>query len=136
MVANTVTLLNRLPRNFSGTNKDEWFKHTLYNIPYKKEQITSVNGTTVSLGEIYTVLLPFNELYLPYFDWRNLDDKSTRYTVNQGDLIFLREVKEDINADSVVKLKTAYKPYVCEVKSFEEVERKYSIKYQIKVSGV
>lgn len=137
MVAKKICLLNKYPRCDSN-NKDMWFKTILTNIPYSKQQITSVNGTTVSMGEVFTILIPFNDLYLPYFDWRTLADKTKNYTVNQGDLIFLNTDLSgyEITNENIIKIKNQFKPCACEVKSFEEVEKKLTANYQIKVSGV
>ena len=67
-----ITLLNRLKRKDSVTNTDVWYKTQIQNCVYKKDRITTVNGTVVSMGQAFTVLIPFTGNYLPYKDWKKL----------------------------------------------------------------
>ena len=62
----TVTLLNRLKRKDSLTNTDVWYKTIITECAYKKEKVSAVNGSTVSMGQQFTILLPFTGKYLPY----------------------------------------------------------------------
>lgn len=136
----SITILNRLKRKDSVTGLDVWYKTILKDVKYKQDKVTTVVGTDVSMGESYTILIPFNENYKPYNVWKNSTDKDTTYTMSQGDYIYLGiELAENVNPSNVVKLKTQYEPNVCEVRSIEEVpmdSKKYGIKIQLRIGGV
>lgn len=136
----SITILNKLKRKDSVTGLDVWYKTILKDVKYKQDKVTTVVGTDVSMGESYTILIPFNENYKPYNVWKNSTDKDTTYTMSQGDYIYLGiELAENVNPSNVVKLKTQYEPNVCEVRSIEEVpmdSKKYGIKIQLRIGGV
>lgn len=136
MVAHTVTLLNKLPKKDSITGLDVWYKTILHDIPYKKESVTNVTGTVTSMGEVFTILIPFSSLYLPYHEWKN-GKMDTHYTINQGDYLFLNvDIAQDVTPSNVVTLKNQHEPFVCEVKTFTEVEEKNGVKFQLRVGGI
>ena len=61
MEAKVITIANRLNRTDSVTGLDVWYKTELHNITYSKERVTDVNGTQVSGGEVFTILIPFDK---------------------------------------------------------------------------
>lgn len=132
----TVTLLNKLKRKDSVTNTDVWYKTILQDCVYKKDKISSINGTIVSMGQQFTILIPFTGKYLPYKDWKNLDDKTGYYTLSNQDVIILDNVTEEVTASNITDIKNAYEPNTCEIRSIEQVEQKLSIKYEFRVGGV
>lgn len=132
----TVTLLNKLKRKDSVTNTDVWYKTILQDCVYKKDKISNINGTIVSMGQQFTILIPFTEKYLPYKDWKNLDDKTGYYTLSNQDVIILDNVAEEVTASNITDIKNAYEPNTCEIRSIEHVEQKLSIKYEFRVGGV
>lgn len=136
MEAKIITIANRLNRADSITGLDVWYKANLHNINYSKERITDVNGTQVSMGEAFTILLPFDNYYKPYNEWKKLENKDDFYTMSPGDYIFLTEVTEDIQPNTIMTLKNSYKPLVCEVRSIIEVSQKFGTTIRLKVSGV
>lgn len=136
MEAKVITIANRLNRADSVTGLDIWYKTELHNITYSKERVTDVNGTQVSVGEVFTILIPFDNYYKPYIEWKKLADKDDYYTLSQGDYIFLAQVEEDIQPNNVMNLKNSYKPLVCEVRSIIEVAQHYGATIRLKVSGV
>ena len=132
----TITLLNRLKRKDSVTNTDIWYKTVIKDCVYKKERVTNIDGTTVSVGQQFIILIPFSNSYVPYKDWAKLEDKTGLYTLNMGDIIVLDEVNEDVTDKNVITIKNDYTPYSCEVRSIEEVANKLCVKYQFKIGGV
>ena len=136
MEAKVITIANRLNRTDSVTGLDVWYKTELHNITYSKERVTDVNGTQVSVGEVFTILIPFDKYYKPYIGWTKLADKDGFYTLSQGDYIFLTQVEEDIQPNNIMTLKNSYKPLVCEVRSIIEVSHKHGATIRLKVSGV
>lgn len=129
----TITICNKLKRQDSLTGLDVWYKTVLHGIKFKKDKVSSVVGTDVSLGNSFTVLIPFTGRYKSYSDWKD-GDRETTYTMNQGDFIFFEELTEDVTPSNIVKLKSAKE--CCEVRSVEEVLQKYGVKIQLRVSGV
>lgn len=136
MEAKVITIANRLNRTDSVTGLDVWYKTELHDITYSKERVTDVNGTQVSVGEVFTILIPFDKYYKSYIEWKKLANKDGFYTLSQGDYIFLTQVKEDIQPNNIMTLKNSYKPLVCEVRSIIEVSHKHGATIRLKVSGV
>lgn len=136
MEAKVITIANRLNRKDSVTGLDVWYTTKMSNISYSKEKVTTVNGTQVSMGESYNILIPFTEKYMSYDDWKSTDNRDSYYTISQGDFIFLANVLEDIQTNNIIQLKNKYEPFVCEVRSVIEVPRRNGATIQLKVSGV
>ena len=136
MDAQVITIANRLARADSVTGLDVWYKTLIHDIPYMKERVTNVNGSQVSMGEAFTILIPFDGKYRPYDEWKRLDNKDSYYTLSQGDYIFLTEINEDFLPNSIIQLKNKHKGSVCEVRSIIEVPKRYGATIRLKVSGV
>ena len=134
--AQLITIANRLNRTDSITGLDVWYKFQLKNIQYSKERVTTVNGTQVSMSESFNILLPFTGKYIPYLRWKDLSNKDDYYTLSQGDYIFLTEITEDIQPNTIMQIKNKYRGYVCEVRSIIEVPERNGVTIQLKVSGV
>ena len=132
----TITLLNRLKRKDSVTGKDVWYKTYIENCVFKKERISEMNGNIVSMGQQFTILIPFTEKFLPYKQWKNLEDKTGYYTLSNQDIIIIGIVTEDVTPDNVVSVKSDYEPNTCEIRSIEQVEKKLSVTYEFRVGGV
>ena len=132
----TITLLNRLRKKDSVTNLDVWYKTYIQGCVYRKEKVTDVSGTTVSMGEQFTVLIPFTERYMPYREWKKLEDKSTFYTISPQDVIILGIVNEDVTPQTITQIKNNYEPDTCEIRSIEQVERKLSTNFEFRIGGV
>ena len=131
-----ITLLNRLKRKDSVTNTDVWYKTKIQNCVYKKDRITTVNGTVVSMGQAFTVLIPFTGNYLPYKDWKQLEDKTGFYTLSEQDVIILDDVIEEVTPQNITQIKNDYEPNTCEIRSIEQVNQVFSVQFEFRVSGV
>ena len=131
-----ITLLNRLKRKDSVTNTDVWYKTKIQNCVYKKDRITTVNGTVVSMGQAFTVLIPFTGNYLPYKDWKKLEDKTGFYTLSEQDVIILDDVVEEVTPQNITQIKNDYEPNTCEIRSIEQVNQVFSVQFEFRVSGV
>ena len=135
MVGN-ITLLNRLKRQDSVTNTDIWYKTIIKNCTYKKDRVSNVNGTVVSMGQSFTILIPFTGNSLPYKDWKNLADKTGYYTLSNQDVIILDEVTEEVTPNTITKIKNEYEPNTCEIRSIEQVDKKLSVRFEFRVGGI
>ena len=131
-----ITLLNRLKRKDSVTNTDVWYKTKIQNCVYKKDRITTVNGTVVSMGQAFTVLIPFTGNYFPYKDWKKLEDKTGFYTLSEQDVIILDDVIEEVTPQNITQIKNDYEPNTCEIRSIEQVNQVFSVQFEFRVSGV
>ena len=131
-----ITLLNKLKRKDSVTNTDVWYKTQIQNCVYKKDRITTVNGTVVSMGQAFTILIPFTGNYLPYKDWKKLEDKTGFYTLSEQDIIILGDVVEEITPQNITQIKNDYEPNTCEIRSIEQVNQVFSVQFEFRVSGV
>lgn len=132
-----VTILNKLNRKDSTTKLDVWYKTVIRGCAYSTNKVENVSGNVVSVGQTFTILIPFSELYLPYKDWKNSPLIASSFTLNPGDYIFLTEdVSEDINPNTIQTVRNMYEPAVCEIKTITEVEKFGDTKYQFRVEGV
>lgn len=137
MDSKVITICNKLNRKDSQTGLDVWYKHFLENVTYSIERVQNVNGTVTSVGEVFNILIPFNSGYLPYNEWKDSVNKNNHFTLQQGDYIFLDErLIEDVNPNSILAIRNAYKPRVCEIRSITEVPNRGFNKYQFKVVGI
>lgn len=132
----TITLLNRLRKKDSVTNLDVWYKTYIQNCIYKKEKVTDVSGTNVSMGEQFTILIPFSDKYKPYREWKKLEDKSKFYTLSPQDVIILDIVEDDVTSQNIIQIKNDYEPDTCEVRSIEQVEQRLSTRFEFRIGGV
>ena len=88
------------------------------------------------IGTYITVLIPFNENYLPYKQWKNLEDKSEKFTISSGDYIVLGDVTETVNASNIVEVMKTYKLESCQVKHIKKPHKRFSATVQLKIEGV
>ncbi len=132
----TITLLNKLKRKDSTTNLDVWYKTIIKNCVYKQDRISNVNGSVVSMGQTFTILIPFTGKYLPYREWKKLEDKTGYYTLSEQDIIILDEVSEDVTAQNITQIKNDYEPNTCDIRNIEQVQRRLAVNFEFRVSGV
>ena len=132
----TITLLNKLKRKDSITNLDVWYKTFIQDCVYKKDKISNVTGSVVSMGQEFTILIPFTGKYIPYNEWKRLEDKTGVYTLSTQDVIILEEVTEEVTDKNIVQIKNDYEPNTCEIRSIEQVDQKLSVKFEFRVGGV
>lgn len=132
----TITLLNKLKRKDSITNLDIWYKTLIQDCIYKKDKISNVTGSVVSMGQEFTILIPFTGKYIPYNEWKKLEDKTGVYTLSTQDVIILGEVTEEVTDKNIVQIKNDYEPNTCEIRSIEQVDQKLSVKFEFRVGGV
>ena len=83
-----VTILNKLNRKDSITKLDVWYKTVIRDCAYSTNKVENVNANVVSVGQTFTILIPFSEIYLPYKDWKNSPLIASSFTLNPGDYIF------------------------------------------------
>ena len=132
----TITLLNKLKRKDSITGLDIWYKTIIKDCIYKKERVSDVSGNIVSMGQQFTILIPFTGKYIPYKDWKNIEDKKGYYTLSNQDIIILDEVQEEVDVKNIIEIKNSYEPNTCEIRSIEQVDQKLSVNFEFRVGGV
>lgn len=132
----SITLLNRLKRKDSITNTDVWYKTVIQNCTYKKDRITGVDGKVVSMGQQFTILIPFTGKYVPYNEWKKLEDKTGFFTLSNQDVIILEEVEEDVTDKTITQVKQDHEPNTCEVRSIEQVIKRNGVNFEFRVGGV
>lgn len=135
MKADQIIIANKLKRTDSITGLDVWYSTILNNIDYSITKVTVPLGTSISMGQEFTVLIPFTGKYRKYRDWKDLD-RNKFFTLSQGDFIFLDNIDENIDANNIVQLKNRYSDICCEVRSVTEVENHFGATIQLKVSGI
>lgn len=137
IVQGSITVLNKLKRADSITGLDIWYKSIIKNCVYSKTKISNINGTVVSMGSQFTILIPFNNKYVPYYKWKDLENKDNKFTLSNQDIIILGEIKEkEITPNNIVSIRNKYSPNACEIRNIEEVENKFDTRYQFRVNGI
>ena len=132
----TVTILNKLKRTDSETNLDEWHKTVLNNVAWYTDSARSAGGSSVFIGTYITVLIPFNDKYLPYLEWRELKNKEEYFTISTGDYIILGDIAETFDASNIVKAIEKYGENVCLVRHHNAAYNRFGSKVQLKIEGV
>lgn len=132
----SITLLNRLKRKDSITNTDVWYKTVINNCIYKKDRISGVDGKVVSMGQQFTILIPFTGKYVTYNEWKKLEDKTGFFTLSNQDVIILEDVKEDVTDKNITQVKQEHEPNTCEVRSIEQVIRRNGVNFEFRIGGV
>ena len=97
---------------------------------------TPVITGTVAMGTQFTILIPFTGKYLPYREWKKLDDKTGYYTLSTKDVIVLGDVEENVNPSNIIAIKNDYSPDACDIQSIEQVEQRFSTNYEFRVGGI
>lgn len=132
----SITLLNRLKRKDSITNTDVWYKTVIQNCIYKKDRISGVDGKVVSMGQQFTILIPFTGKYVTYNEWKRLEDKTGFFTLSNQDVIILEDVEEDVTDKNITQVKQDHEPNTCEVRSIEQVIRRNGVNFEFRIGGV
>ena len=132
----SITLLNRLKRKDSITNTDVWYKTVINNCIYKKDRISGVDGKVVSMGQQFTILIPFTGKYVTYNEWKKLEDKTGFFTISNQDVIILEDVAEDVTDKNITQVKQDHEPNTCEVRSIEQVIRRNGVNFEFRIGGV
>jgi hypothetical protein len=134
MYDKTVTIVNKLKKaDLVGAMVDTWVKTIMHTSEIKKTVAKTVSGTTVSMGETVVVLIPFNQGYLPYSQWKT--DTSNGFTMSQGDLIFLdMELTEIPTSSNIATLKTTYDN--CEARVLQIADANGMARVQLRIEGV
>ena len=131
---NQVTIVNKLKKADSGigATTDTYVKTVIKTAEYRKKTVRNVSGSTVSLGEVETVLIPFKSGYLPYNEWKA--DTSKGFTMNPGDIIFYHSLTEVPTASSIASLKALYDN--CDVRTVLVAKDNGVAKVQLMIEGV
>lgn len=131
MSNDTITILNKLKSSDNNNQGDVWVKTVLKNCKWKNKSVSTVNGTSVSISNKITVLIPFGR-YIPYWDWKN--DITKGYTMSENDVIMLGTVTEDVTSQNITAIKKLYP--TCNVRSIDVCEYMGFNKVQIAIEGV
>ena len=134
----TITIINRLKRADSATNQDVLHKTILSDCAWYTTSESTVQGTTVSMGSKFKVLIPKDDKYLPYSEWKKVGNQEGHYTMSETDVIILGEVTEDITVANITKIKQSYQPNVCDVRVVIERDLRNlkGLQYGLLVEGV
>ena len=135
-VQGSITILNRLKRKDSVAGTDVWYKSVINNCTYKKDRISGVDGKVVSMGQEFTILIPFTGKYMPYNEWKNLEDKTGFFTISNQDVIILEDVEEEVTDKTIISVKQNHEPNTCEVRSIEQVIKRTGVNFEFRIGGV
>lgn len=131
-----ITILNKLKRVDADGKLDVWYKHTVDNAVWYEDSARNSGGNGVFIGTYITVMIPFNDDYLDYRDWKKLDKKDSKFTMSSGDYIVLGDVPETVDASNVVKLMEEYGDKSCTVKHIKRPHKRFGARVQLRIEGV
>lgn len=132
-----ITILNKLKRVDTPDNKlDVWYKHTVDNAVWYEDSARNSGGNGVFIGTYITVMIPFNDDYMDYRDWKKITDKDSKFTMSSGDYIVLGDVPETVNASNIVKLMEEYGDKSCTVKHIKRPHNRFNAHVQLRIEGV
>lgn len=131
-----ITLFNKLKRKDSLTNFDVWYKTVIDNVVWYRSTERDVLANGVAIGDYITILIPFNDSYIPYNDWKGNNMQIDHYTISVGDYVVRGEVEDDLNNNNIVKELEKYGEDVCLVKSFRETHNRFGANVQLKIQGI
>jgi hypothetical protein len=131
-----VTILNKLKRSDSSSNRDVWYKHTIEDAAWYEESIRSVLPNGVAIGTVLIVLIPFHEDYEIYTEWAKDETRDGKFTMSSGDYIILGDVEEEVTADNVVSVAKRYEGNVCLVKHIKKPHKRFGATVQLRIEGV
>ena len=131
-----ITILNKLNRSDSTNGKDVWYKHTVNNAAWYEEVIRDVLQNGVAIGTVIKVLIPFNDEYQDYKEWKSNNDRSSFYTMSSGDYIILGDVTENVTSENVVAITRQYSHSLCTVKHVTKPHKRFGVNVQLKVEGI
>lgn len=132
----TITIFNKLRRNDSITGMDVWHKTVITNAVWYTDSARSAGGQNVYIGSYITILIPFDNNYLPYIEWKEPGMQDNHYTMSLSDYVIKGLVTEDVNANNIVKTLEKYGENVCLVKHHNELHDRFGATVQLKVQGV
>ena len=132
----TITIFNKLRRNDSITVMDVWHKTVITNAVWYTDSARSAGGQNVYIGSYITILIPFDNNYLPYIEWKEPGMQDNHYTMSLSDYVIKGLVTEDVNANNIVKTLEKYGENVCLVKHHNELHDRFGATVQLKVQGV
>lgn len=113
----TVTLVNKLSARFTDGKKDLYFKHILHNCNWQSIQERRINNADVLYSIDTVVQIPRQNDYKPYSKWVY---EPCGLTFCVGDYIFLGEISDEIDCDSIGSIVLKYRPNAIKIKTFQD----------------
>lgn len=114
----TITLFNSYTElDEFNKIKTKWSSYVFIgNALFKKQQQTKISDTVVLEGDYYLAQSPYDSNYCPFYEWDALEDKSGRFTVQNGDIIVMGSFDVPIpdNSNPIAELKKTY-PWILDV---------------------
>lgn len=134
-----VTILNKLKRaDITGGTVDIWQKFTVDNAVWYEDSARNSGGNGVYIGTYITVLIPFNDAYMDYREWRHLpaEERAEKFTMSSGDYVVLGDVTEEIDASNIVSVMNDYGVQKCIVRHVKKPHKRFNATVQLKIEGV
>lgn len=91
----TITLYNKYIN--PDTKEISWYRHILENCFWKDTNNREIIQDMVLETNYIICRIPKNDLYLPRYEWVNLEDKSQNFTFGVGDILVDGSIEEDID---------------------------------------
>lgn len=120
----TITVINKLDAKNSALKQDTYYKTVLKHCMWSvKEARTVQSDGTVNIGIVHRVQIPESENYLPYREWRKVENRNEAFTLRTGDYVVLGEVEETITSSNLKATMNLYEPDAFQIQSFRDATK-------------
>lgn len=120
----TITVINKLDAKNSALKVDTYYKTVLNHCMWSTDEARAVQGDgTVKVGTVHKVQIPESENYLPYREWRKVENRNEAFTLRTGDYVVLGEVAEDITSSNLKATMNLYEPDAFQIQSFRDATK-------------
>lgn len=120
----TITVINKLNARDSLLKEDTYYTTVLEHCMYSVKSAQSIaNDGSVNIGTVHQVQIPESENYLPYREWKELENRNDSFTLRTGDYIIKGEVTEPVDASTIKKVLSAYEPDVFQIQTFRDATK-------------
>lgn len=105
-VFNSYTVLDEYNKT-----KTKWTSYVFSgNSLFKKQQKTKISDKVVLEGDYYIAQAPYDDNYCPFYEWVALEDKTNKFTVQNGDIVVMGnfDIMIPDNSNPISELKKLY----------------------------
>lgn len=119
----TITLINRLDAKHALLRQDAYYVTVLNNCMWSDEFAdgTSSSGV-VTPTTLHHVQIPANSgNYVPYVNWRKLDERENAFTLRTKDYIVRGEITDKVDASTIRSIIDDFEPNAFQVRAWREL---------------
>ena len=122
----TITIYNCVKAKDSKTKEDQWYPTVLTGCFFQATVAQTVSGQTLNMASGYVARIPGTPAeakYMPYSEWKDLEDKKGYFTVSDNDVIIKGSAVQEItnkSPNTMAELLASRKPDAFRVRVFKD----------------